>query len=50
MNVNYPPWAIVKNQIPNLVDRIAFARELGKEASIKPELHDLYDIDYSGPY
>lgn len=43
MNVNYPPWAIMKNQIPDLVDRITFARELGMEASVKPDLLELYD-------
>jgi ABC-type cobalamin/Fe3+-siderophores transport system ATPase subunit len=43
MNINYPPWAIMKNQIPDLVDRITLARELGVEASVKPDLLELYD-------
>jgi ABC-type cobalamin/Fe3+-siderophores transport system ATPase subunit len=43
MNVNYPPWAIIKNQIPDLIERITFARELGLEASVKPDLLELYD-------
>jgi energy-coupling factor transporter ATP-binding protein EcfA2 len=47
MKVNYPPYAVM-NLIHDIIDRIAFARELSIAAGVKIELLNLYNEVESG--